>query len=275
MSEKLSVILIGAGNMGGALFESWVEGNILDPQRSAVVTPNPSDKVIELCERANVPINPVDDGDGYDMAVIAVKPHMFADILPGFDWANIDRTLFLSVAAGITINEMGQHLKANAPEAKIVRVMPNLPSAIGEGMTLLTAGPDVSDQQVADTSVLFEAAGEIVWTETEDQLDRLMGVSGCGPAFVFLFAEAFETAAREQGASEEDARLLAEQTLIGAALQLAEDGRPADRLREAVTSPNGTTAAGLSVLMENDALKSLISDAVEAAYRRAQELAGK
>ncbi|MEM9233282.1 MAG: pyrroline-5-carboxylate reductase, partial [Pseudomonadota bacterium] len=254
MTDKLSVILIGAGNMGGALFASWVEEGVLDPARSAVVTPNPSDRVLELCEKGSIPLNPDTDGDGYDLAVIGVKPNMFGDVLPGLDWPNIDKTLFLSIAAGLPIQEIQNLLKSNAPNARVVRVMPNLPSAVGEGMTLLTAGDEVSDLDAAASTLLFQAAGEVVWTRTEDELDRLMGVSGCGPAFLFLFAEAFEAAARTQGASPEDARLLAEQTIIGAALQLAADGRTAEELRKAVTSPNGTTAAGLGVLQDNDAL---------------------
>lgn len=273
MTDKLSVILIGAGNMGGALFASWVEEGILDPARSAVIAPRPSDKVLDLCEKGNIPLNPEDDGDGYDICVVGVKPHMFADVVPGLSWPNIDKTLFVSIAAGLPIAEIGKMLSANAPGSRIVRTMPNLPSAIGEGVTLLTGGDNITDDDVAATSTLFGASGEIVWTETEDQLDRLMGVSGCGPAFVFLFIEAFEAAAKAQGASEEDARLLAEQTVIGAAMQIAQDGRTAEELRTAVTSPNGTTAAGLSVLMQDDSLKTLVSNAVESAYKRARELA--
>ena len=273
MTDKLSVVLIGAGNMGGALFKGWVEEGILDPERSAVITPNPKDWLLDISEETGIAVNPEHD-QGYDLAVIAVKPHMFADVLPGLSWPGIENTLFLSVAAGLPVSEISNILAGNAPGARVVRTMPNLPSAVQEGMTLLTGGPNITDKDVADASTLFAAAGEVVWTETEDELDRLMGVSGCGPAFVFLFVEALEAAAIEQGASEEDARLLAEQTVIGAAIQLSEDGRTAEELRTSVTSPNGTTAAGLSVLMENDALKTLASNAVKAAYKRAKELAG-
>lgn len=274
MAQKLSLIMIGAGNMGGSLFASFVEKEVLDGPRCAVIDPNPSDRIIDLCEKGGVPLNPEDDGDGYALCMLGVKPQMFPDILPGLDWPNFADTLFLSIAAGTPIEEIRRLLAERAPGARVVRTMPNLPAAVGQGMTLLTAGPDVTEVDRADTSRLFEAAGEIVWTETEDRLDRLMGISGCGPAYLFLFVEAMEAAALAQGASPEDARKLAETTVTGSAAQLVADGRPADALRTAVTSPGGTTAAGLSVLMEDDRLRDLVVAAAEAAYRRARELAG-
>lgn len=274
MTDKLSLVLIGAGNMGGALFSSWVEEGILDPARSAVIDPNPSDHIIGLCEKAKIALNPETDGQGYGLAVLAVKPQLFPAVLPQLGWPNMANTVFLSIAAGTSINEICQLLKPQLAEARVIRTMPNLPAAVGQGMTLLTAGPDILDNDVAVASLLFEAAGEIVWTENEDQLDRLMGVSGCGPGFVFLFIEALEAAARAQGASAEDARILAEQTVIGSASLIAADDRTAEELRKSVSSPGGTTLAGLAIFQHEEALVHLTDRAVTAAYKRALELAG-
>ncbi|WOI54638.1 pyrroline-5-carboxylate reductase [Parvularcula sp. LCG005] len=272
MAKKLSLLLLGAGNMGGALLESWIRNGIVDPKRSAVVDPNPSDKILAVCEDGHVPVNPVDDGEGYDYCVLAIKPQMFGDILPTLKWPGIEKTVFMSIAAGVTIDSMTKLLKSQSSSPKIIRTMPNLPAAIGQGMTILTEGPGVTSEQRDDADMLFKGAGDTVWAKDEDQLDRLMGISGCGPAYVFLFAEALEEAALAEGASPEDARKLAEMTVTGSAAHLAQDGRTAAELRKAVTSPGGTTAAALSVWDDTDGLRPLAKRAVRAAYDRAKEL---
>jgi pyrroline-5-carboxylate reductase len=272
MSKQYSLLLLGAGNMGGALFNSWATSDVVDRGASAVVDPNPTDRVEKLCAENGIALNPEDDGNGYDLCVLAVKPQMFGSVLPGVSWPNIDKTLFLSIAAGVTIDEIRKLLKSATAEPKVVRTMPNLPSAVGQGMTLLCADRSVSDADREAATALFNAAGRTVWAADEDKLDRLMGISGCGPAYIFLLAEAMEEAALEQGANEEDARILAETTIAGAAAQLLADGRPAAVMREAVTSPGGTTAAALSVLDSPDGFRKLMHLAVEKAYLRAKEL---
>lgn len=273
MSKQHSLLLIGAGNMGGALFASWAQSPVIDKARSAVVDPNPTDRVTALCEKNGIAINPEDDGDGYDLCVLGVKPQMFADVIPGVSFPNMDRTLFMSIAAGKSIESIRQLLKTHTDQPNVVRAMPNLPAAVGKGVTLLCADKTTSDDQKAAATALFEAAGAVVWAEDEDQLNRLTGLSGSGPAYVFLLAEAMEEVAKAHGASPEDARLLGEMTLIGAAYQLEADERPAAEMRKAVTSPGGTTAAGLSVLDEKDTgFRPLMAKAIEKAYARAKEL---
>ncbi|ADM09800.1 pyrroline-5-carboxylate reductase [Parvularcula bermudensis HTCC2503] len=271
MTNKLSLLLVGAGNMGGALFTSWVEKGVLDPARSAISDPNPSDAVIALAEKAGIAINPEDD-QPYEVCVLGIKPQLFGAVLPDLQFGGMNDALFISMAAGTSLGEIGKLLKGQAPNARLVRTMPNLPAAIGEGMSLLCAGEGVTDKDKAAATALMEAAGQVVWTKTEDDVDRLTGVSGSGPGFVLYVVEAFEAAAKAQGASDSDARLLAEQTIIGTALHLSRDGRTAAELRKAVTSPGGTTEAGLNVLMADERLHRLIAEAVEAAYDRAQEL---
>lgn len=272
MTDTLSVLLIGAGNMGGALFSAWVKAGVLDPKRSAVLDPGPSDRLIDLCDAGGIALNPVDDPHSYDLCILGVKPQMFGKVLPDIAFNGANEATYVSIAAGLGAGEIANLLKGVSADPQVVRTMPNLPASAGEGMTLLFAPDGVDAGRRAQVGALFSAAGEIVWTQTEDELDRLMGVSGCGPAFLYHVVEALEAAARAQGADQATARLLAEQTVIGAAAQLKAEDRTATELRAAVTSPGGTTAAGLGVLMEERALEGLFVDAVEAAYLRAGEL---
>jgi pyrroline-5-carboxylate reductase len=276
MTDKLSVILIGAGNMGGAMFQSWVRAGILDPTRSAVITPNPKPWLLDMSEETGIPINPVDDGEGYDIAVVAVKPQMFADVLPGLSWPNMEKTIFVSVAAGLPIGEIENILKSNIAEPHVVRGMPNLPVSVGEGLTLMASGQAVNEAEQADVKRLLACAGDVIVMDEEDGLDRYVGTSGSGTALALLLVEAMEDAAMSLGADEAAARRMAEQVFVGAAELLKQDDRPAAELRAAVTSKGGTTAAGLAVLDDKEnGLRPLMKRAVDAAYARARDLAGK
>lgn len=274
MSKKPSVILIGAGNMGGSLLRGWTHAGSIDFPNSAVVDPNPSDDLVMNCEQRRIKLNPYEDIDGYDFCVVAVKPHMFGDVLPGLYWPQMSKTAFVSIAAGVAIDNISAMVKENAPEAPVVRTMPNLPTAFGQGITLMAAGANVGYELKSTISALFSAVGEAMWCDSEDQLDRLMGISACGPAYIFHMCEALEAAAIEQGATPKDAATLARMTVRGAAAQLAEDDRTATALREAVTSPGGTTEAALNILRnDTDGLEPLMQKAVGAAYARAKDLA--
>lgn len=259
--------------MGGALLRAWLGKGAIAAAKSAVVDPNPSIPVLELCEAHGVAVNPAED-PGYDVCVLAVKPQMFASVLPTLDWPRIAETLFLSIAAGTTIETIGHLLAERAPGARVVRTMPSLPASVGRGVTLLCEGGRLrgGDRDVA--TALMAAAGETYWCRDEDHLDRVMGVTGCSPAYVFLLAEALTDAALAQGVGPADARRIAEASVTGAAAMLAQDGRPAAALRRSVTSPGGTTQAALSVLDdETEGLRPRVNAAVEAAYARARELA--
>ena len=271
---KPSLLLLGAGNMGGALFEAWVAADSIDCARSAVVDPNPSDAIVSLCKAHGVALNPARDA-GYDVCVLAVKPQVFASVLPDLDWPGMADTLFVSIAAGTTTQTIGQFLAERAPGTRIVRTMPSLPAKVRRGITLLADAPNLEEADRQLATALMAAAGETYWCEDEDHLDRVMGVTGCSPAFVFLLAEALTEAAAEQGVEGEDARRIAEAAVTGAAALLAADGRDAATLRRAVTSPKGTTEAALGVLDQKGeaGLRPLVSRAVTAAYDRARALA--
>ena len=271
--SKPSLLLLGAGNMGGALLRAWLDDGSIDPNASSVVDPNPTEAIVALCDAHGVALNPAADRRA-DLCVLAVKPQMFADVLPGLDLPGAKDTVFVSIAAGTTLATIRALLKGAADAPKVVRTMPSLPAQVRRGITLLTAEDDVTPEERDAVTRLMAAAGETYWCTDEDQLDRLMGVTGCSPAFVFLLAEALSDAAVAQGADQEAARRMGEAAVTGAAALLATDGRDASTLRRAVTSPGGTTAAALEVLNEENGLPNLINMAVEAAYARAKELAG-
>lgn len=271
MTKPIRMIQIGAGSMGGALLKSWVESGVIDPSSSAVVDPRPMPEIETLCEKAGITLNPSED-KAYDLCVLGIKPQMFADILPSLGWPDFGDTLFVSIAAGISVSEIGMLLKANADNPRVLRVMPTLPAKVRSGVSLLSENPELTAEDRAMGERLMQAAGAVHWCKDEDELDRLMGVTGCAPAFLLRAVEGLTEAAIAQGASPEAARMLAEETFIGTAKLLDADDRDAGKLREAVTSPGGTTAAGLEVLDERGLVKSFV-DAVENAYKRAQELA--
>ena len=273
MSEKLSVMLVGAGAMGSAMLRGWLEGGILDPTRSCVIDPTPSDHVSFIVNQHGVQINPSADTSA-DICVIAVKPQQFASVLPSFDWPDIDKTLFISVAAGVSLKTIRHHLAGTrAAKAPVVRAMPNLAVAAFKGVTLLYADGEVTTTQRDAASRLSSAAGSAHWLSSEDDIDAATALSGSGPAYVFLLAEALAEAGIAAGLSPELARDLADQTVIGAGALLDQENRSASQLRKAVTSPGGTTEAAMLLLDAESGLRGLMKQAVLAAKARAKELA--
>ncbi|MEO1657602.1 MAG: pyrroline-5-carboxylate reductase [Pseudomonadota bacterium] len=270
MTKPLRLIQIGAGSMGGALLRSWIDSGILDLAASAVVDPRPSQEIEAMIASAGMRLNPSEDA-GYDVCVLAVKPQQFPNVLPGLVWPEVEKTLFVSIAAGITADEIVKLLKTNNPSPRVLRTMPTLPAKVRRGVTLLAANDALSSEDREIGAQLMGAAGAVHWCHNEDELDRFMGVTGCGPAFLFRVVEALEGAARAQGANADDARVLAAETVVAAARLLETDGRDASELRTAVTSPGGTTAAGLDVLNDRG-IGAMFEDAVEAAYAKAKEL---
>ncbi|MEM0930507.1 MAG: pyrroline-5-carboxylate reductase [Pseudomonadota bacterium] len=272
MTKPLRMIQIGAGSMGGALLRSWIDSGILDRDSSAIVDPKPAPDIEAMITGAGLQLNPAQDA-AYDVCVLAVKPQQFPSVLPGLVWPDVEATLFISIAAGITADEITKLLKTNNPAPRVLRTMPTLPAKVRRGVTLLAANPALTAEDKEIGAHLMGAAGAVHWCEDEDELDRLMGVTGCGPAFVFRVVEALEEAAKAQGANPDDARVLAAETVVAAARLLETDGRDAGELRSAVTSPGGTTAAGLDVLNDRQ-IGQVFVDAVDAAYARAKVLGG-
>lgn len=272
MTLKLGgpLILVGAGKMGGALLSGWLERG-LDPATVFVQDPWPGEEMKALAKEKGLTLGASADSAPADPAIIvlAIKPQVFDDVLPGLKTVPGANTVVLSIAAGKTISSIAQHL---GKDRAIVRAMPNTPAAIGRGITVACANNHVSAGQKETCDSLLQAAGSVAWTDDETQLDPVTAVSGSGPAYVFLLAECLEEAGVEAGLDRDLARQLARETVSGAGELLRQSDETAAQLRENVTSPGGTTAAALDILRGEEGLQKLMTRAVEAATRRSREL---
>ncbi|MEQ1888090.1 MAG: pyrroline-5-carboxylate reductase [Alphaproteobacteria bacterium] len=264
-----ALVLVGAGKMGDALLRGWL-GRGLSPQQIVIFEPAPSTELLALAGAQAIRLNPqIVDVTDASVLVLAVKPQAMQDVLPGLAPLAKGGALILSIAAGKPIGFFEQYFSASP----IVRAMPNTPAAIGLGMTVLCANGRVTDAQREMAYRLMDAVGEVAWIQDETLMDPVTAVSGSGPAYVFLLIEALASAGEKAGLDAGLANLLARQTVRGAAALAAQSDQPASLLRENVTSPGGTTAAALAVLMRPEGLQMLLDEAVEAATRRSRELA--
>ncbi|MDZ7627918.1 MAG: pyrroline-5-carboxylate reductase [Parvularculaceae bacterium] len=266
-SLRPAVALVGAGAMGAALLKGWIAKGAIAAARSAVFDPAISESAVATAAGGGVSVNPPLT-ERFDVLVLAIKPQSLSG-LEGY--APIARSaLVISVLAGKSIASVAAAL-GGAP--RVIRAMPNLPSMLGAGVSGLFAPPALSAHDRSTAQALMEAAGAAVYVESEAAIDAVTAISGSGPAYFFLMAEALEEAARALGLPLETARLLARQTLAGAGAVIASDAREASALRKAVTSPGGTTEAALRVLDgDAQAVRKLMKDAAQAAVIRAREL---
>jgi pyrroline-5-carboxylate reductase len=263
------LVLLGCGKMGSALLDGWLARG-LPPAAVTVLEPNPTPRLAALAAQglalnADLPPDPA-------VAVLAVKPQMMGDALPRLAALGGGRTLFVSIAAGTPIARLEAAL---GPATPIVRAMPNTPAAIGRGLTALIGNAHANAAALTLAESLMQAVGRTVRLDDEALMDAVTAVSGSGPAYVFLMIEALAAAAEAEGVRPDLALELARATVAGAgALAESLDKAPA-QLRVDVTSPGGTTAAALEVLMrDEDGLAALLRRAVAAAARRSRELAG-
>lgn len=264
------LVLIGAGKMGGAMLQGWLSLG-LDPRRIAVLDPQPSAELSALAERGLALNPPADALREVAVAVLAVKPQSAAEAAPRVAAIAGPGTLIVSIMAGKTLASLEQMLVPGAP---VIRCMPNTPAAIGRGITVGVANANVSNDQRLLAHALLAAVGEVAWVDDEGLIDAVTAVSGSGPAYVFLLAEVLARAGVEAGLPAALAERLARATVAGAGELLHRSQLPAGTLRENVTSPGGTTAAALAVLMGENGLDPLMREAVAAAARRSRELAG-
>lgn len=261
------VMLIGAGKMGLALAQGWLDAG-LPSSNLVLVDPTPSDAAKYLAEDNGLVLHAEAVGLQPNVLVLAVKPQVIGPVMENLVSAVGVHTVVLSIMAGISLSQLSQGLQTE----RVVRTMPNTPAQIGKGVTGAVAGSGVNAENRAAAEALLSAAGKVVWFEAEGDLDAVTAVSGSGPAYVFNLVEALAAAGVAQGLEPDIAMTLARQTVIGSAALMEADPAPASVLRQNVTSPNGTTAAALSVLMAEDGLTPLIARAVEAARKRSEEL---
>jgi len=260
-----SLVLLGCGKMGGAMLEGWFKGG-LAPAAVQVIDPYPSDWLKRRAAQG-VALNPAQLAPA-TVAVIAVKPQMMTQAAPQLATLAGQGTVFVSIAAGTPIAAFEAMFGAATP---IIRAMPNTPAAVGRGIAALIGNDAVSEAQMAMAEALLAAVGQTVRLDSEEQMHAVTGLSGSGPAYVFHMIEAMAAAGAAAGLPPDLAMQLARATVAGSGALADASPESAEQLRINVTSPGGTTAAGLALLMPE--LSGLMTATVAAAAERSRELA--
>ncbi|MEZ5823933.1 MAG: pyrroline-5-carboxylate reductase [Geminicoccaceae bacterium] len=265
------ILLVGGGKMGSALMQGWLEAGLPSDQAFLV---EPDQAARDRLAAAGVATTVAAASDLPSIkprtVIVAVKPQVMETVLEGLTGLVGPDTLVVSIAAGKPIATFERAFGSAAP---IVRVMPNTPSAIGKGMSVLCASPAVSSLQRQEAEALMSAVGDTAWIEDEEQMHAVTALSGSGPAYVFHMIEAMADAGIAAGLPQDLARRLALRTVEGAGALAGSSDEDPSALRVNVTSPGGTTQAALEVLMADDGLRPLLARAVAAAARRSRELA--
>lgn len=268
MLKGKKIGFIGAGNMAEALIKGVVKKGIIDPKNIMA-----SDVVTQRLDymRETYGIRAMKDNiklvSESDMVVLAVKPGDVYHVLDEIKGHLSSKKLLISIAAGIGLTSIERRLKKGS---RVIRVMPNTPALILEGASALSKGTFATDRDLEDVEALFNAVGEVAIVK-EQVMDAVTGLSGSGPAYVFMIIEALSDAGVKMGLSRELAEFLTLQTIIGAAKLVKQSGEHPGRLKDRVASPAGTTIAGIHIL-EKERLRGILMDAVEAATKRSQEL---
>jgi pyrroline-5-carboxylate reductase len=259
----MNVLFLGYGRMGAAIGDAWVKAGLVG--RIVAVDPSaPARDGVQLY----ADVSEVQE-HAFDLIILAVKPALAVCVLEQLSDSHLGQATLVSVAAGVTCATLAKAVSNRCP---VIRTMPNTPIMAGAGCTVLFSLDSMSPKVRASVSQLFEAVGKAFWVAEEGMLDAVTAISGSGPAYYHLFSEAMADAAITLGLPAELGRALAAQTAYGASvLQNAPNAEFAS-LRLAVTSPNGTTAAAISVFENRHSLRTLVSDAVQAAYDRSREL---
>jgi pyrroline-5-carboxylate reductase len=262
------LLLVGCGKMGGAMLDGWLSrglaaADVLVAEPVEVLRPKkPGLRAVgSTSEISETP----------EIVVLAVKPQTMDAVLPDLKRFADEGSVFLSIAAGKTLKYFANHLGA---AAKVVRAMPNTPAAVRQGITVACAARGVSAPEQKRCQQLLEAVGQALWVEDEALMDPVTALSGSGPAYVFLLVEAMAAAGAKLGLSVDMAMQLARATVAGSGELLKQSSEPAQQLRVNVTSPGGTTAEALKVLMAADGIQPVFDKALAAASRRSRELAG-
>ena len=271
--DKLKILLIGCGKMGGSLLEGIVKShdnfNLID-----VVDPviNDSYKSNFKKNKTNFysDIKELKDSITYDSIIIATKPNNYVEILEDLKnhIAVNEKILIISILAGIKIKKI-ENIIGSVP---IIRAMPNIAASVAEGMTALIGNKKVTNDKIDNTNMIFKSIGNKIWLEDEGQMDSFTAISGSGPAYFFYFTECLHKIAIDEGFSEDVAKQISEQIMIGSGKLIKDSNIDVVQLRENVTSPNGTTEAALKVLCDDDGLLSKLREAIEKAKKRSIEI---
>ena len=267
------ILLAGCGKMGSAMLQGWLaqldaglEFTVFDPMLPEDHMACQDDRVTAMTTLDPQQF-PADQAP--DLVVLAMKPQMLPDAMPPLAAISTPKTVFLSIAAGITMDRLKAHL---GDDRGIIRTMPNTPAAIGKGITAMIFNNAVDAEMIALTKAMMSVIGSVVELDDEADMDAVTGVSGSGPAYVFLMREALESAGITAGLKPDLAAKLAQATISGAASLMDASAESPSQLRINVTSPAGTTQAALDVLMAENGLHQLMTSAVLAARDRSKEL---
>ncbi len=269
MTTGYRLAFIGGGNMAEALIKGVLASEApVTPEQITVGEPDASRRTY-LADTYGVATT---DDNGTllaraDLVFLAVKPHLVEPVLVPLQDHVTDQHLIISLAAGVPLTRLQAHLYA---DSKVVRVMPNTPALVGQGVSALSVGPGVTDKDLLPVQEVLGAVGLVV-TVAEAQMDAVTALSGSGPAYVFTFIEALADGGVQMGLPRATAMQLAAQTVLGAAQMVRDTGTHPAQLKDMVTSPGGTTAAGLSAL-ETGAFRGVVMAAVKAATERGREL---
>ncbi len=264
------VAFIGAGNMARAIAIGLINSGVA--AKNIIVANPSSEKRLALANEFGVSqtSDNIQAADFADIIVLCVKPHFIKDVCQQLSQSiDISDKLFISVAAGTKIEQIQSALASNA---SVVRVMPNTPSQLGLGMSGMFASNEVNESEKVAADKLMSAVGKIIWLNSEDKINAITAIAGSGPAYYFLFMEAMQQQAQNFGFNEQEARMLVEQTALGAAQMVVHNNIPISTLRENVTSKGGTTHAALAQFKQ-DGLANLVQDATNAALSRAEQMA--
>ena len=265
--NELKILLIGCGKMGSSLLEGIVKSDNFDGMVD-VIEPVIQDSFKEDFKESKVnfysDIRENKDAINYDLIIIATKPNIYEEIFNGLKNNLIinDETLIVSILAGIRISKI-EEIVGSVP---IIRAMPNIAASVLEGMTALIGNKKITHEDILNADLIFELIGEKMWLKNEAQMDSFTAISGSGPAYFFFFTECLKNIAIEEGFTEDVANKISQQIIIGSGKLVKDSGIDPKELRENVTSPNGTTEAGLKVLADNktgllDKLKQAIMEA--------------
>ena len=267
----MNICLIGCGKMGTALLEGWSKLPVIN--EITVVEPNKINASKKIKEKSNIffydHFSKIKFNYLPDAVILAVKPQIMETVLLELKMLGIKSSCWLTIAAGLPIKFYENILGKNQ---SIVRTIPNTPASILKGVTALCYNKNCQRAQIKNANFLMEAVGIILQVRDESLMDSITAVSGSGPAYIFYMIEAMIEAAINIGIDKDDAVKLVERTLVGSAFLLEHSQEEVGKLRKAVTSPKGTTEAGLSILSNNDSFFNLIRKAIEAAQKRGKEL---
>ena len=266
----MKICLIGCGKMGSSLLEGWSSLKVI--KHISIIEPNLDEIPSKLLNIKSFNFyKTIEEAENFsfDITILAVKPQVMEVVLKQISNSNFVSNSWLSIAAGLTVKFFENVLGNNQ---QIIRTIPNTPASIKKGITAIYFNRNCKNKTMNESILLMKAVGETIIVDDENLMDAYTAVSGSGPAYIFYFVEAIISAAKEMGINEKNSRTLAEKTLIGSAYLLENSQARAQDLRKAVTSPKGTTEAGLNILMKKDVFFNITRRAIQKAQKRGREL---